>query len=134
MTGRELRAQLRAQPTRNSGATLAVADRRDELRCQRWRIRFPKLAPVEVWFTPEATKADALAACFGAIEAVPLPDVAGRTATDAEANELRALIATILADGAEAERAEAVTTALADPIAALDCYRLLSADRFNEQT
>jgi hypothetical protein len=129
MTGRELRAQLRAQLPRNSGATQTVANRPDELHCRRWRIHFPNLAPVEVWFTPEVTAAHALASCFGAIEAAPLPDVASRTATEGEANELRALVGALLADVSNADRAEALAVALADVDAALMSFRALPAGR-----
>jgi hypothetical protein len=60
-----------------------------------WRIRFPELAPNEVWFTPEATRAEALAACDGAIGAVPVNEAMRRPATAAEADELRALVRAI---------------------------------------
>lgn len=50
-----------------------------------------------------------------------------RSATPAEADELRALIAAILANNTESDRAEALVLALADPDAALLCYRALMA-------
>lgn len=134
MTGRELRAQLRAQQTCNSGATDGVKCEAAELRddkARRWGITFPELGLVEVVFTPEATTAEALATCAGSIEAIPLPDEPNRKATVAEADELRALIGVMLNDRmiSEAERAEALVVALADPIEALRSYRLLAADR-----
>jgi hypothetical protein len=54
-----------------------------------------------------------------------MPDAPKRTATAAEADELRALVATILADASDGERSEALATALADPVAALACFRIL---------
>jgi hypothetical protein len=126
MTGSELRAQLRAQQARNSGATLDVECETAELRAdkaRRWRITFPKLAPVEVLFTPEATKEEVLAACFGAVEAVSLPDPTTRAATPAEAAELHKFVNAVLADASENDRAEAFAIALADPEAALEYFR-----------
>ena len=123
-----MRAQLQAQRNRNSSATDAP-DGADELRAgkaRRWRISFPKLAPIEVLFTPEATRVEALAACDGAVEATPIHEGARRTATAAEADELRALVATILAGASDYERSEALATAVADPTAALACFRVLA--------
>ena len=57
----------------------------------------------------------------------PLPgDGPGRMAAPAEEAELRALVAAILADDTEADRAEASAIALADPEAALLSFRTLT--------
>jgi len=78
-----------ARATTSIATTAANADSR---KARRWRVHFPKLAPVEVWFTPEATQAEALAACQGAIDAKPLHDVPKRRPTVVEADELRELL------------------------------------------
>jgi hypothetical protein len=51
------------------------------------------------------------------------------TAGDAVAGELRDLVSIILADDSEADRAEALAVALADPEAALHCFRAMVAER-----
>jgi hypothetical protein len=98
----------------------------DTGKARRWRIYSPALAPIEVWFTPEVTRIEALAACEGAIRATPIHDSARRAATAAEADELRGMIAAILPDATVADRMEALTIALADPDSALDCFRTLA--------
>jgi hypothetical protein len=95
---------------------------------RQWRISYPNGAAIDMLFTPAATRAEVAELYPGAtIELVP--DTAMRTATSAEADELRALIAAILADDSEASRAEALAVALADPDAALMSYRALAAVR-----
>ena len=85
---------------------------------------------MEVLFTPAAARADVAEVYPGAgIEA--LPDTAARAVTSAEANELRALVAAVLADDTEADRAEALAVALVDPGAALDCWRSLTKAECN---
>jgi len=53
---------------------------------------------------------------------------ANDAATPEQAAELRELIALILANESEADRPEALAVALADPDAALTCFRALAAD------
>jgi hypothetical protein len=52
-----------------------------------------------------------------------------RTATQAEAEELRQLVAAIYQDDTEADRTEALNAALADPSDALICYRAIALER-----
>lgn len=121
----ELRTAIRA----NKRAILAELAANDvALSARRWRIHFPNLAPVEVLFTPEVTRAEALDAwCLGATDAIPIPEPATRTATAAEADELRELIGAILPD--EAGRAEALRVAFGDPETALICFRRLASEK-----
>jgi len=93
----------------------------------RWWVRFPNLAPVEVLFTPGATQAQ-VGAIYPGARIEPQPDPPHRTATPAEAAELRELVALIFADDTEGHRAEALAAALADPDGALTSFRLLAAD------
>lgn len=60
-------------------------------------------------------------------EAAPSPTAATVT-TPAQAAELRALVARVAASWPEAERAEALAVALADPADALTCFRALAAE------
>ena len=57
----------------------------------------------------------------------PAPIVYTRAATDVETAELETLIASVLASDGPEERAEALAIAVADPAAALVCYRLLAS-------
>jgi len=93
---------------------------------RRWSVAFPDLDPVEVVFTPEATRAEVAAIYPGArIEALLGPT--RRAATSAEAAELRALVRVVLADAPQ--EWDAVTAvALADPEAALTSFRVLAAE------
>jgi hypothetical protein len=63
----------------------------------------------------------------------PIADAVTPTATPAEADELRRLVNAILAGDTEADRAEAFAIALADPVAALTCYRTLCPGIAREQ-
>jgi hypothetical protein len=108
-------------------ATLALASPASEeiATFRRWRVRFPNLDPAEVIFTPEATRAEVAAIYPGAmIEA--LSDPPRRQPTEVEVAELRELVAVILPD--EAERADVLRVACADPEAALISFRLLAAE------
>ena len=95
------------------------------VRC--WKIHFPNLDLVEVIFAPDATRAE-VAARYPGAQIEPLPASPWRAATPAEAVELRELIALILPDADDNERAYALRVALADPEAALTSFRALAVD------
>lgn len=61
-------------------------------------------------------------------EVAPSPPVAPAAATPEQGAELRALVALVAADWPEAERAEALAVALADPADALTCFLALAAE------
>lgn len=103
----------------------AVAANDDTAR--RWLVCFPNLDPMEVLFTPDATRAE-VAAIYPRARIEPQADPPQRTATPAEVAELPELVALIFADDTEDHRAEALAAALADPEAALTSFRLLAAD------
>ena len=113
---------------RAAAAVAPSAANADTGKARRWLVHFRILAPIEVWFTPEATRAEALAACYGAIEAVPVHDERRCHATADEADELRELIRVILPDVMAADHIEALTVALADPDSALQSFRTLAAN------
>ena len=94
----------------------------------RWVLRYPD-HDVEVRTIPESTRAEMLRDFPGAIAAEPIPDTPKRKPTEAEAKELRALVAAIYSTDTEADRAEALAAALADPDDALVCYRAIVAER-----
>ena len=85
---------------------------------------------MEVWFAPAADHAEALAAYRDAVAAEPAPE---RTDTGAasviERDELLALVEAVYAGDTDADRAEALDAALADPAGALTCYRGIAAER-----
>jgi hypothetical protein len=88
---------------------------------------------MDVLFTPEAM-AEEVSAVYpgGAIE--PIPEMRKRKPTAAEDVELPTLIAEVLRDDSEAERAEAFAIARADPDAALLALRALRDElRLNEK-
>jgi len=94
---------------------------------RRWQIALTDTAPMEVIFIPEVTRAE-VAAIYPGARIEPLPDSLRRAATQAEADELRELVAVILSDADDAERADVLRVALANAEAALTSFRLLAAD------
>lgn len=95
-----------------------------------WLLHFTDRDPVEVYFSPVVAHTEALAAYPEAVAAEPIPEVVKRTVTTQEAAELSRLAARVAAfhQFTEADRAEALHHALADPDAALACFRLLAAE------
>lgn len=95
-------------------------------RLRQWRVAYPKNdIMMTVLFTPPATAAD-VQAIYPDAAIEPIPDTPARPATKAEADELAALVALILADATDDERAEALRIALADREAALTSFRALA--------
>lgn len=90
----------------------------------RWLLHYHD-HDVEVSTTPESTLAEVLRDFPTAISAEPIPDTPKRKATEAETKELTALVNLIYASDTEADRAEALAAALADPDDALTCYRAI---------
>ena len=99
----------------------------DDAAVRQWRVGYPNGAAMLVLFTPAATRAE-VADLYPGASIEPLPDAVTRAATPAEAAELHALVAPILAEATEADRAEALAVALADPDAALACLRAIFAN------
>lgn len=107
-------------------ATVATPARTREV-YRRWRVTTTAGAPLEVLFTPDTT-AQQVAAIYPGASLQSLPDAPKRQAMPAEAVELRELVAVVLADASDAERAEALRVALADVEAALTSLRALTHD------
>jgi hypothetical protein len=95
-----------------------------------WRVSFPKLDPMEVLFTPEATHA-AVASIYPGAAIEPVIHLARRRPTQAEADELRALIQAVTErDRWPADEIEgAISAALADPDDALTSWRASAAEQ-----
>lgn len=90
-----------------------------------WLIHYPDRDPVEAYVIPEPSHAEVLRDFPGAIAAEPIPDSPKRRATPAQEAELRVLVAAIYSGDTDADRAEALVAALADPDDALACYRAI---------
>lgn len=113
----------------DSGETLPT-DTAPPIRATRWLLHYADREPMEVHFAPAADHAEALAAYRDAVAAEPVPERTDtRTATVIERDELLALIQAIYATDTDADRAEALDAALADPAGALQCYRAISSER-----
>jgi hypothetical protein len=80
---------------------------------------------MEVIFNPEASRAE-VAALYPGATCHPLLDPAKLPAVLAEAAELPELVTLVGANSPDAERAEALVVALADPEVALACWRALA--------
>jgi hypothetical protein len=74
-----------------------------------------------------ARKADILAELSAATDRA-VSEARQHIATPEQASELRALVARVANDWPEAERAEPLAVALADPADALTCFRMLEAE------
>ncbi len=109
---------------------LAAANDPTAAPAKHWWIHFPDRDPVEVYLSPPVTHAEVLAQYGGAVAAEPIrQQINIRPATPQERTELLALIQGVFADDTDADRAEALDAALADPAGALTCYRGIAAER-----
>lgn len=113
----------------DSSETLPT-DTAPPVRAPRWLIHFLDREPLEVWFSPAADHDEALAGYPDAVAAEPVPERTDtRTATVIERDELLALVEAIYAADTDQDRQEATDAALADPEAALTCYRAIANER-----
>jgi hypothetical protein len=111
-------------------ASETPTDTAPPVRATRWLIHFLDREPMEVWLSPAADHAEALAAYRDAVAAEPVPERTDtRTASVIERDELLALVEAIYAADTDQDRQEATDAALADPEAALTCYRAIAAER-----
>ena len=116
----ELRTAIRA----HKPALLAeLADAANDAPARHWRVTLPDRPSFLVAVTPPADTAWMLHLYPGAT-VQPVPE-RPRTATPAEADELRRLIGIVLPGDPEAH-AGAFTVAMADTDGALECYRTLA--------
>ncbi len=117
--------------TRRSVATVATVTvtsprKTESVPWSGWLLHFPDRDPLPVYFCPAVSHTDALASYPDAVAAEPIPERPRRAATEAEARELRGLIQAVYGGETDAEKAEALDTALNDPAAALRCYRAIT--------
>jgi hypothetical protein len=99
----------------------------DDVAARSWRVCYPEVAAMEVLFTPPATRAE-VSTIYSRDKLEPMSEPPRRAATPSEAAELRELVDHVLAGAGEADRAEALTVALADPEAALVSFRALATN------
>ena len=98
-----------------------------------WLLHFLDREPREMFVAPPMTHAEVLAAYPDAVGAQPVPERTDtRTATLIERDELLALVGAVYAADTDADRAEAMAAALADPAGALECYRAIANERVIE--
>lgn len=115
---------------KDKGGSDSTTDTAPPIRATRWLIHFLDREPLEVWFSPAADHDEALAAYRDAVAAEPVPERTDtRTATVIERDELLALVEAIYAADTDQDRQEATDAALADPEAALTCYRAIANER-----
>ena len=111
-------------------ASETPTDAAPPVRATRWLIHFLDRQPTETWFSPAVTHDEALAAYPDAVAAEPIPERTDtRTASVIERDELLALVEAIYAADTDQDRQEATDAALADPEAALTCYRAIANER-----
>lgn len=91
----------------------------------RWLVHFSDREPVEVYCDPDETHAGILKCYPDALGAEPIPERIKRMPTESETTELTRLVRLCgeRYDFTEAEHAEALAIALADPSDALTCFR-----------
>jgi hypothetical protein len=95
-----------------------------------WVIYYPDQKQQEAAFCPDATFAEVMAWCPGAIVAKPIADRTRLKATPEQEAELQRLVPAVVRayGGPLEERVEALALALADPVTALQSYRLMATD------
>ena len=96
-----------------------------------WMLHFADREPLEVYCNPDATHAEILERYPDALAAEPIPGRIGHQATPEQEAELRALVAAVGAayDFTEAEHAEALAVALANPVDAITCFRAMAKEQ-----
>ena len=94
-----------------------------------WLFHFADRNDLPVTFAPAVDHAAALAYYPDAVAAEPIPERPQRKPTEAETNEITALVQALYANDTEADRADALAAALADPDGALLCYRTIAEDQ-----
>ena len=97
----------------------------------RWLIHLAGRDLREVVFSPPVTRAEVVALYPDAVEVRPAPETPTRKPTAAEVAELTRLVTAVYvhANDTDADRADALARALADPDGALQCYRAIAAQR-----
>ena len=126
----EVRAKIREHKATILAELTAANDSAPAGAYRRWSIQFDDVTLVDAIFHPEATRDEALAAFPGSAGAMPLAESTGQSASPAEADKLHELVALILPDADDAERAGALAVACADPVAALIAFKTLVADLY----
>ena len=115
---------------KDKGGSDSTTDTAPPVRATRWLLHYADREPMEVHFAPAADHAEALAAYRDALAAEPIRERTDtRTATVIERDELLALVEAVYAGDTDQDRQEATDAALADPEAALTCYRAIAAER-----
>ena len=97
--------------------------------CSGWLFDFIDRDDLPVTFAPAVDHAKALSYYPEAVAAEPIPDRPQRKPTQAEAEEITALINAIFPDDNDVDRSEALAAGLADPVGALLCYRTIAKDQ-----
>ena len=101
----------------------------DTATTSRWLFHFADREPMEVFFAPEVSHANALLCYPDAVIAEPQTDCPQRTPTAPEAKEITALVQAVFAGDSDVDRNEGLAVALADPDGALLCYRTIAEER-----
>lgn len=131
-------ATVRTKPplTVATVATVAVANPQavkadNSEACSGWLFHFIDRDDLPVTFAPAVDHAKALSYYPEAVAAEPIPDRPQRNPTQAEAEEITALINAILPDDNDndVDRSEALAAGPADPDGALLCYRTIAEDQ-----
>lgn len=112
----------------DSGETLPTSTA-PPIRAGGWLFHFADREPLESWFDPAITHAEALAGTPDAVAAEPIPERITRAASLIERDELMALVQAIYRHDTDQDRQEAIDAALADPGGSLACYRAIAAER-----
>lgn len=95
-----------------------------------WLLHYADRESLELYVSPALSHAEVLAAHPDALAAEPVPERTDtRTATVIERDELLALVEAVYAGDTDQDRQDATDAALADPEAALTCYRAIAAER-----
>jgi Holliday junction resolvasome RuvABC endonuclease subunit len=88
-----------------------------------WLFHFADRDDLPVMFAPPVDRTEALSHYPDSISAVPQTLFSLRKPTQAEVDEIRALVQTIYANDSKMDQAEALAVAMGDPYGALLCYR-----------
>jgi len=127
--------EVSAKPLQDKACTLDTPDTSRNVSAEDWALfntwlfHFTDRDDLPVTFAPAVDHAKALSYYPDVVAAEPIADRPQRVATETEAKEITALVQAIYANDTDDDRAEALAAALADPDAALLCYRTIAGDR-----
>jgi hypothetical protein len=98
-----------------------------------WFVHVTNHEPFRVSYCPSVDQQQVLDDYPSAAAVEPVAPPTSKSATPAEADELRGLIEAVYCDETDDDRADALAEALSDPAGALRCYRAIQKGKIRQE-